>query len=457
MKMNRTKKRRIILLAVIAVIAVITVIFVHSSVRGESSTPNTEEREDLPASATKEQEKFSVPNTEARKIYTEWLKRNGDEKNVYVLAVDLTHDGEEEMVIVQHNEEELLWAEFVYTLNENKEPVLIESRTGGDSHVTGFFDLFLLKKDDGQYYLIYMDAGLWQGYGEYAIRIYDLTADGHRHIVDEMVIASGEDEPVSEEAWHNYWAEARRKLEGCMSLGTDSEYQGIQVDQSLLLEDPFAEARKRGEKLEREEDDTEGLLNSELSEGVYDVRIYADGIRQDESGTLVNVDILREETVPQSVIDSLKAGDKLSFKTTNVVVTQECSYPDNDPPYDKYFEVSCDGSADADDYVIRYNTLSEEWTLIGSDNRPVYYVSKSGILRIPTKAYVWDERTPMGIGINVYGEQEPANARESFESPNFYYLKNLKDYFDFYHTDTEYVRLFVKREGVTALRIYYRP
>ena len=132
-------------------------------------------------------------------------------ENDYVYLADVTHDGVEDMLVVQKfsDNEYLLYA-WIFTIEDDgmiKE--IYQERTGID-HTSGFFNWFIKISDDGTANLGREYYGLWQGYGAETFVESYFDNEGNEYPIEQIEVNS--DDPSSVGADGAVTSEAMRKF-----------------------------------------------------------------------------------------------------------------------------------------------------------------------------------------------------------------------------------------------------
>lgn len=157
-------------------------------------------------------------------IYKNYFYANFTDSDEVYLA-DVTHDGMEDMVVVNFSDEyhNNVYG-HVFTI-QNGSVVEIFSNRGSDYHVGGFYAWYLVPVPDSDFYNLAEETfGMWQGIGIVTYREYLLTQEGYEIEVNYLELNS-EDEGnhdsygmVTEAAWSAYTAALSRELAKCYRI-----------------------------------------------------------------------------------------------------------------------------------------------------------------------------------------------------------------------------------------------
>lgn len=127
---------------------------------------------------------------------------SADDKAV---IADVTHDGVSDMIVIAQ-EDEGMYECILYIGSETNEMKEINLDRGGESHVGGFFNLYIRQTEDGFSNLGKQHYNMWQGYGSLSFEEYYLDSDGKEISVNIVSVSSPSNEiPVSDEDmdWYN--------------------------------------------------------------------------------------------------------------------------------------------------------------------------------------------------------------------------------------------------------------
>jgi len=172
------------------------------------------------------------------KIYKQWLENYTPTEDMFVkyaIAADVTHDGLDELILVEEGE----WTYNGYVMQPdiNGSLVVLETLHGGKSHVANFFGWYLIK-DKASYSLIKEDFYMWQSLGTVETTEYYLDDEGNRIIEKYYSASSHNDTPVSDAEFTAYTANISDLLHNAMLLGepiTNGDGIWLDVDDSLLI------------------------------------------------------------------------------------------------------------------------------------------------------------------------------------------------------------------------------
>ncbi len=146
-------------------------------------------------------------SSEIKEAYNRFFYENFSFYDDQVALADVTHDGVCDMVVI-HKENEGQYSGYVYTIIEGK-ITEIYYKYGETVHVGGFFNWFLVPREDG-WNLGEESFAMWQGYGTVGFSEYYFTNGGEMQDVAGVICPQDESETdadgkVTEEAMRNYY------------------------------------------------------------------------------------------------------------------------------------------------------------------------------------------------------------------------------------------------------------
>lgn len=168
----------------------------------------------------------------------------------YVYLADVTHDGVEDMLVVQKSSENegCLYA-WIFTIEDNgtiKE--IYQERTGVD-HASGFFNWFIKTSDDGTANLGREHYGLWQGYGaeifvesyfdnegnEYHIKQIEVNSDDSSSVGADGAVTSEALRKFNEQVFEYKKANEFRKIYESYSSGPEYAVSSVETTPSVVF------------------------------------------------------------------------------------------------------------------------------------------------------------------------------------------------------------------------------
>ena len=173
------------------------------------------------------QEEKDWQKTEASDVYSlykEYFYNHFSDSDIVYLA-DVTHDGVEDMLVVNFLDEyHATVYGHVFTVLDG-EVVEIYTKQGSDYHAGGFFSWYLVPVPDSDYWNLASETfGMWQGIGVVTYREYLLTNEGYAIDVSYLELDSEEEGNhdsygmVTEAAWSAYAAELNAELADCYRI-----------------------------------------------------------------------------------------------------------------------------------------------------------------------------------------------------------------------------------------------
>jgi len=150
-----------------------------------------------------------------KKYFDSWF---GDEDKVYL--ADVTHDGRDELLVMDldyvGDSDSVFVTGYVFTISGDH-IVNIYKNYGGSSHVSGFYEWYLVPCADG-YNLAEEEVAMWQGFGSLCMEEYYINSSGNKVVVNSVSVSNKDqgaqdaDGSVSEEAMNNYYTKVRSMM-----------------------------------------------------------------------------------------------------------------------------------------------------------------------------------------------------------------------------------------------------
>lgn len=156
--------------------------------------------------------------------YKQFFYNNYADTDIVYLA-DVTHDGVEDMVVVNFSDEyrSVVYG-HVYTIR-NGVVTEIYSKQGSDYHAGGFFAWYLVPVPDSDYWNLASESfGMWQGVGSVTYSEYILTNEGYAIEVNYLELDSSVEGNhdasgmVTDGAWSAYTKELNEELANCFRI-----------------------------------------------------------------------------------------------------------------------------------------------------------------------------------------------------------------------------------------------
>lgn len=172
-------------------------------------------------------------------IYRSYVQQHFS-KNYIAVHADVTHDGVDELIVVDRSHEEdpdYTTYGYVYTY-KNGQVTLIGTKKDATFHGGGeYFSLALSPRGDGTYNMISEVGALWQGSGDVSLVEYHIDNATGDLIITRTYDKVSSQYPVSDARWEQYFANCNRALKDAYIVYVYQWYytEGKALPQSMIV------------------------------------------------------------------------------------------------------------------------------------------------------------------------------------------------------------------------------
>ena len=136
-----------------------------------------------------------VSSENAKKLYKDCFLNHYDTSSDLVCLKDVTHDGIDDMIVICHDAEDIVYSGIIYTIIDSSVTKIYEKQ-GTLQHIGNFFNWYLVE-NNGIWNLAEEYFKMWQGTGETGFREYYLTNSGDEIEQNLIYVESPDDDEFS--------------------------------------------------------------------------------------------------------------------------------------------------------------------------------------------------------------------------------------------------------------------